>query len=273
MSLANVLAVSPAANSLVLFGDPAQLDQPQKGVHPAGAESSALEHLLAGALTMPPERGVFLPETRRLNPAICEFTSRVFYEGRLEAMPGLEAQQLRGPTPFDGAGLRFVPVIHRGNTNRSDEEVECVGELCTKLLTAGCDFVDARGQASPIGPEHVLVVAPYNAQVAALKRRLPRNVAVGTVDKFQGKQAPVVIYSMTSSSAEDAPRGLEFLYSLNRLNVATSRAQALVVLVASPQLLSVRCKTPRQMQLVNALATFLELTPQPTFAESMAKRA
>lgn len=259
MSLANVLAVSLAADSLVLFGDPAQLDQPQKGVHPPGADRSALEHLLGDDLTMPPERGVFLSETRRLHPQICAFTSAVFYEGRLLPVPGLAEQRIEGPPPFDGSGLRFVPVLHRGNTNRSDEEVERIAGLVDQLLQSGARFCDRAGARRALSAEDVLVVAPYNAQVAALKRQLPRQVSVGTVDKFQGKQAPVVLYSLTSSSAEDAPRGLEFLYSLNRFNVATSRAQALVVLVASPELTRVRCKSPRQMQLVNALCTYFEL--------------
>jgi len=259
MSLANVLAVSSAAESLVLFGDPAQLDQPQKGSHPPGAEASALEHLLNDALTMPADRGIFLPETRRLAPAICEFTSRVFYDGRLEPIPGLEKQRIDGPAPFNGAGLRFVPVVHRGNTNQSGEEVTRVCEIVDSLLAGATRFVDRKGEARALSASDILVVAPYNAQVTALRSRLDGDVQVGTVDKFQGAEAPIVIYSMTSSSADDAPRGLEFLYSLNRLNVATSRAQALVILVANPALTRVRCKTPRQMQLVNALCAYLEI--------------
>lgn len=263
MSLANVLAVSSAAKSLVLFGDPAQLDQPQKGSHPPGADASALEHLLGDALTMPADRGVFLPQTRRLSPAICRFTSRVFYEGRLEPIPGLERQVLRGAGPFDGSGLYFVPVSHRGNTNQAEEEVERVDEIVRALLAGSAQFIDRQGSARKLEPKDILVVAPYNAQVTSLRNRLPAAVPVGTVDKFQGTEAPVVVYSMTSSSAEDAPRGLEFLYSLNRLNVATSRAQARVILVANPDLTSARCGTPRQMQLVNALCAYLELATRP----------
>ncbi len=258
MSLANVLAVSLSAKNLVLFGDPAQLDQPQKGVHPDGADVSALEHLLGDSITLPDDRGVFLAETRRLHPSIREFTSAVFYEGRLRSIEGLENQRILGPGIFNGSGLRFVPVEHRGNTNRSDEEVERIGALVDELLRSGARWVSRHGAERGVTESDVLVVAPYNAQVAALRRRLPGGVAVGTVDKFQGQEAPIVIYSMTSSSAEDAPRGMEFLYSLNRLNVATSRAQALVVLVASPELARVRCRTPRQMRLANALCTYLE---------------
>ena len=208
---------------------------------------------------MPAELGVFLPETRRLCPAICAFTSRVFYENRLLSVAGLERQTIIGEAPFSGSGLCFVPVSHRGNTNQSEEEVARVVEIVTALLGSGSEFVNNAGTRRPLEAKDVLVVAPYNAQVGALRERLrTTGVPVGTVDKFQGKEAPVVIYSMTTSNAEDAPRGLEFLYSLNRLNVATSRAQALVILVANPELANVRCKTPRQMQLVNALCAYLE---------------
>lgn len=258
VSLANVLAVSAAARNLVLFGDPAQLDQPQKGVHPVGADVSALEHILGDSLTLHDSRGVFLAETRRLHPDICEFTSAVFYEGRLRPIPGLERQRIIGPGIFEGSGLRFVPVEHRGNTNRSEEEVEAVVRMLAELFGSRPRFVADDGTERDLMEKDVLVVAPYNAQVSALRHRLPAEVAVGTVDKFQGQQAPIVVYSMASSSAADAPRGMEFLYSLNRLNVATSRAQALVVLVGSQELAAVRCKTPRQMRLANAFCSYLE---------------
>jgi len=152
-----------------------------------------------------------------------------------------------------------VPVAHHGNTNQSDEELARVQAITDALLAGSTRFIDRNGESRPLGPKDILVVAPYNAQVTSLRARLPSGVRVGTVDKFQGAEAPIVIYSMTTSSAEDAPRGLEFLYSLNRLNVATSRAQALVILVANPELTRVHCSTPRQMQLVNALCAYLEL--------------
>jgi predicted RecB family nuclease len=259
VSLANALAVSRAAKSMLLFGDPAQLEQPRKGSHPEGAEVSALEHLLEKSLTLPADIGVFLPKTRRLHPAICAFTSEVFYDGRLDSIESLSAQRIGGPGLFDGAGLRFVPVDHRGNTNSSREEVDAIRRLLEMLFAAAPTFVDERGQSRPlVRSEDVLVVAPYNVQVAALRRALG-DVRIGTVDKFQGQEAPIVVYSMTSSSAEDAPRGMEFLYSLDRLNVATSRARALVVLVASPEIARARCRTPRQMRLANALCRYLEL--------------
>jgi uncharacterized protein len=258
MSLANVLALSQAATSLVLLGDPQQLEQPLKGSHPEGADLSALEHLLAGAKTIPPEKGLFLEKTWRLHPKLCEFTSEVFYEGRLHSRDGLERQDVSGHPWLSGAGLWFVPVRHDGNQNASPEEVACVARLVDTLIQPGVNWIDDKGRSRQLKLEDILIVAPYNAQVSDLAARLP-GARVGTLDKFQGQQAPVVIYSLTTSSPEDAPRGMEFLYSLNRLNVATSRAQAIVIVVGNLRLLEPECRSPRQMQLANALCRYLEL--------------
>lgn len=259
MSLANVLAASPAANSIVLLGDPQQLDQPQGGVHPEGAEASALSHLLNGDKTIAPERGLFLAESWRLHPDICAFTSEVFYESRLTSRPENAIQQLNLAGPLAGTGLRFIPVEHKGNQSDSPEEAEKVAELVDVLLRKAT-WTNKKGQVGLITLEDILIVAPYNAQVSLLLRSLPRGSRVGTVDKFQGQEAPVVIYSMATSSTQDAPRGMEFLYSGNRLNVATSRAQCVTVLVASPALLDVQCQTPRQMELANAFCRYLEMS-------------
>ena len=258
MSLANVLAVSQAAKSIVLLGDPQQLEQPVKGSHPDGAAVSALEHLLAGAKTISSDKGLFLEKTWRLHPKLCDFTSEVFYEGRLQPREGLENQKIEGHPWLGDSGLWFVPVHHEGNQNASPEEVECIAGLMDGLVQAGVNWIDDKGRSRLLRADDVLIVAPYNAQVSDLSNRLP-NVQVGTVDKFQGQQAPVVIYSMTTSSPEDAPRGMEFLYSLNRLNVATSRAQAVVVVVGTPRLLEPECHSPRQMQLANALCRYVEM--------------
>ena len=258
MSLANVLAVAQGAKSLVLLGDPQQLDQPQKGTHPDGADVSALEHLLAGARTIPPDKGLFLDQTWRLHPAVCEFTSEVFYDGRLSSRDGLVRQSIAGHPWLNGSNLWFVAVEHEGNRNSASEEVECIGRLAESLVQPGVNWVDCREQVRALELEDILIVAPYNAQVSDLMTRLPR-AKIGTVDKFQGQQAPVVIYSLTTSSSEDAPHGMEFLYSLNRLNVATSRAQAMVIIVGNPLLLEPECRSPRQMQLANALCRYVEL--------------
>lgn len=259
MSLANVLAVSQAADSLVLLGDPQQLDQPQKGVHPPGAGVSALAHLLNGQATIGNDRGIFLNETWRLPPYICKFTSELFYDGRLTSRPENSNQRLNTSGGLDGTGLRLIPIEHTGNQSESPKEVESVASVVESLLAGDTTWTNKEGATRTLTLNDILVIAPYNAQVLALTRRLPHKTHVGTVDKFQGQQAPVVIYSMTTSTPQDAPRGMEFLYSLNRLNVATSRAQCVTVIVASPALFEVQCDTPRQMQLANAFCRYLEM--------------
>jgi uncharacterized protein len=259
MALANVLALSPAATSIVLLGDPQQLDQPQRGLHPLGAEVSPLGHLLNGRATIAADQGIFLTETRRLHPDVCAFTSELFYEGRLTPRPENAKQRLNAPDPLGGTGLRFAPVGHTGNQNESTEEVERVAAMVDSLLQNGATWTNKEGETNALGLQDILVVAPYNAQVSALTDRLPAGARVGTVDKFQGQQAALVFYSMATSTPEDAPRGMEFLYSLNRLNVAVSRARCVAVLVASPALFQVQCRTPRQIELANAFCRYLEM--------------
>jgi uncharacterized protein len=258
MSLANVLAIAQCAPALVLLGDPRQLEQPLQGSHPEGTEVSALDHVLGGALTMPVDRGLFLEETWRLHPDICRLTSELFYEGRLSPHAGLERQAIVGPGPIEGAGLWFLPVEHTGNQSSSPEEVEAVAALVDRLAAGDVRWRDARGEERPLTRAGILVIAPFNAQVADLSRRMT-GMRVGTVDKFQGQEAPVVIYSMTTSSAVEAPHGMEFLYSLNRFNVATSRARCACIVVGSPRLFEPECRTPAQMRLANALCRYLEL--------------
>ena len=256
-SLAGALASAPAAESLVLLGDPRQLDQVTQGIHPEGSSASALGHLLGEEKTIPPERGLFLDHTWRMHPKIGRFTSELFYDGRLGARPGLERQAItEGPLP--GAGLRFVAVEHDGNQRESPEEAERIASLVAGLLDAA-SWTDAGGVARRITPEDILIVAPYNAQVDRLAGILDGRARVGTVDKFQGQEAPVVFYSLATSTPDAAPRGMDFLYSLNRLNVATSRARCLAVVVASPELFFPDCKTPHQMRLANAFCRFREL--------------
>jgi predicted RecB family nuclease len=273
MSLANAVAVSTGARNLVLLGDPQQLDQPTQGTHPDGAGVSALEHVLAGEPTIDLRRGLFLESTWRLHPDICEFTSDQFYAGQLVARPGTGRQQVRKAfeaqglfgiggreLPVEGSGLRFLPVAHQNNSSRSEEEAAVVADLALALVGAA-EWTDANGRHHQVRWEDLLVVAPYNAQVRAIRDKLPPEgkSRVGTVDKFQGQEAAVAIYSMTTSSAEEAPHGLDFLYSRHRLNVATSRARCLAIVVANPELTNVRCGSAKQVKLVNALCRFIEL--------------
>ena len=262
MSLANVLAVSQACRTLVLLGDPQQLEQPIQGSHPEGTDVSALQHVLDGAATISNERGLFLEETWRLHPHICSFASELFYEGRLRCRGGLERQEVQSAGRIRGAGLRLLPVAHEGNQNASPEEADAIVRLVEDTLgaasLAGGSWIDREGRARELTLEDILIIAPYNSQVFEIQRRLP-HARVGTVDKFQGQEAAIVIYSVTTSSHADAPRGMEFLYSLNRLNVAVSRARCVCVLVASPAIFEPACTTPRQMQLANAYCRYREL--------------
>ncbi len=255
MSLANVLAVAGTARNLVLLGDPQQLAQPSQATHPPGAGASALGHILGERATMPEGAGLLLDQTYRMHPDLCRYTSEVFYDGKLHGVGGLGRQEILGAGPFSGSGLRVVEVPHEGNTNASPEEAEEVAQLAEVL--AGCSWRDRDGAVRPVGRDGILVVTPYNAQIRAIQDALAdrglTGFRVGTVDKFQGREASVVIYSMATSSADEAPRGLEFLYDRHRLNVATSRARAMAIIVASPDLIRVSCRTPHQMTLVNAL--------------------
>jgi hypothetical protein len=258
MSLANVLAVSQAAKTVVLIGDPQQLDQPMQGSHPEGTDVSALTHILGDAPTMAADRGLFLEETWRLHPSICAFTSELFYAGQLKSRAGLEQQAVLAKGPIGGAGLRYLPVRHVGNQNCSPEEAEAVAKLVTGLLESKAEWRDSEGKRRTVRLQDILIVTPYNAQVFEIQERLP-GALVGTVDKFQGQEAPIAIYSTATSSHADAPRGMEFLYSLNRFNVATSRAQCISILVSSPQIFEAECRTPRQIHLANAFCRYLEL--------------
>ena len=258
MSLANVLTASQAARSVVLLGDPQQLEQPMQGSHPEGTDVSALHHLLQSKKTIPPDRGLFLNETWRLHPDICAFTSELFYEGRLRPRPGLAARRIRSESRFSGSGLRYVALPTEGNQSSSPEEADCVRDIVDELMTYDTTWFDKDNVERPLALSDILIIAPYNAQVFELQQRIPGG-RVGTVDKFQGQEAPILIYSMTTSSYADAPRGMEFLYSLNRLNVATSRAKCLCILVASPSVFEAQCRTPRQMQLANAFCRYLEM--------------
>src|SRR5882724_9089639 len=253
VALADALAMGTAARNLILLGDPSQLAQ---GTHPEGVGVSVLEHLLGDHLTVPPDLGIFLDRTRRMHPDVCRFVSEIVYDNRLVGLPSLAAQK----TAF-GTGLRFLTVDHVGNVAAAPEEAERVAREIRAML--GGSWTNRDGETRPLTETDFMVVAPYNMQVRLLRRTLQAaglgDVPVGTVDKFQGREAPVVFYSMATSSAEDVPRTLDFLFSRNRLNVAVSRAMCLACIVASPRLLESRARTIEQMRLINALCRFAEM--------------
>jgi uncharacterized protein len=257
VALADALAMSGAARSVVFLGDPQQLAHVSQGTHPRGSGASVLEHLLGDRATIPPEEGVFLDRSWRMHPDVCAWVSRTMYDDRLTSVAGRERQRVDAPSALAGAGLRLLEVDHADNRQNAPEEAERIAAEIDRLL-AGGTFTDVDGHTRALTLEDILVVAPFNAQVRCLRRHLPTGARVGTVDKFQGQQAPIVFFSMTSSSGEDVPRGMDFLFSRNRLNVAVSRAQAVAVVVCSPRLLWAPCNTVEQMALVNALCEFAE---------------
>jgi len=255
ISLADAIAISTAAENVILLGDPLQLAQISQGTHPPGSGVSVLEHLLGERGTVAPHLGIFLEETRRMHPDVCDFVSTAIYEGRLGWEPSCERQRIEANGALSGTGVRSIPIPHQGNSRRSPEEAEVIATQIEGLR--GARFTDRDGKSSELREEQVMVVTPYNAQVRCIRDCLDarglRDVKVGTVDKFQGQEAAVVFFSMATSSGAEMPRNVEFLYSRNRLNVAVSRAQCLAVLVASPDLMGIECRTVEQMRLVSAL--------------------
>ena len=255
VSLANLVAIGTSAKNIVLLGDQMQLSQPIQGVHPGRSGESSLEYLLDGAATIAPDAGIFLGTTWRMHPDVCRFISEAVYDGRLQPEPrnatqtlllGADAHPALKPT-----GVEFLPADHDGCAQSSEEEAAVVSDLVESLLRQR--YRDKFGKTHALDLDNILVVAPYNLQVKLLKKTLPAGARVGTVDKFQGQEAEVVLISMSTSSGEYLPRNIEFLFSKNRLNVAISRAKCLAIFIANPALMSIRCATPEQMALVNLM--------------------
>ena len=256
VSVANIVAMATCAKNIVLVGDPMQLPQPIQGAHPGESGLSALEYLLADHNTVSAGRGVFLPISRRMHPDVCRFISDIVYEGRLTNDEGAARQKILGDSTHHLSGAHLIEVSHAGNSQSSPEEVTAIRGEIEFLL--GKKYRDRDGKERCLELSDILVVAPYNLQVNALKAVLPPEARVGTVDKFQGQEAPVCLVSMTSSSADEIPRGVDFLFSLNRINVAVSRAQVLSLVFASPRLLNVPCSNVEEMRLVNSLCALKE---------------
>ena len=256
VSLANTIAMGMCAKNLILLGDQMQLGQPIQGSHPSRSGESALEYLLNGEHTIGAGRGIFLDVTYRMHPDVCRFISDAVYDSRLRSADSTVEQRLvlkwDAHAALRATGVSYFPIVHDACSQRSDEEAAAVLEIVESLL--GQLYRDGEGREHAFTLENILVVAPYNMQVNLLKRVLPKGARVGTVDKFQGQEAEVVIVSMATSSAEYLPRNLEFLFSKNRINVASSRAKCLSVVLFSPKLLKLRCKSPGEMALVNTFA-------------------
>jgi uncharacterized protein len=265
VSMANTISIARAAKNLVLLGDQMQLEQPIQGSHPGDSGLSGLQYALkdldaskpdlpAFHAVIPSSYGLFLGETRRMHPLICSFISESIYEGRLTAHPDCAGQRIALP---EGGGtiinieqgIVFSPVEHDGNIQQSDEEVERIKSIFGELL--GRAFTAADGKTKKLELEDFLFIAPYNAQVRALQGALPKGARVGSVDKFQGQQAPVCILSLCSSYGEYGGRGLAFILDRNRINVAMSRAKCLAIVVADPRIATTPANSLADMKLVN----------------------
>jgi len=253
VSVANLVGMAPSTRNVVLLGDQMQLNQPIQGSHPGESGTSILEYFLQDKATVPEDMGIFLPRTWRMRPEVCEFISDAIYDGRLQPETLTSNRTIRcEPGSINrvarNAGLLYVPVDHAGRTYESEEEALAIHEIVQELLKHSVQL--DREPLRPMKLSDILIVAPYNLQVRKLRSVIP-NANIGTVDKFQGQEAPVVILSMTTSEGDASPRGREFLFSRNRLNVAISRAQILAIIVASSRLQRTRCTRIEQMKLVN----------------------
>jgi uncharacterized protein len=206
--------------------------------------------MLGDHATIPADRGIFLHTSRRMHPEVCGFISEQVYEGRLTSHPDTAHQRVTGTT-LPEAGAFWVPVSHEGNAQIAAEEVAAIQAAARDLLRG--TWTEKDGSTRPMRQADLIVVAPYNAQVNALRDALPDGIRVGTVDKFQGQEAPVCLVSMTASSADETSRGMEFLFSHNRINVAVSRAKGLSLVFGAPRLRETKCDTVAQMRLVNTL--------------------
>ncbi|OWV41646.1 nuclease [Mameliella alba] len=260
VGLANMLAMSTCAENVVLVGDPRQLPQVQQGAHPAPADLSCLDWMQGADAAIRSDRGIFLPVTRRMHPDVCRFISNQVYEGRLESHADTGRQRVDGVPEWPATGAHLVPVKHEGNSQSAPKEVETIRAAAAALVTG--IWTDREGQTRPMTEADIIVVAPYNLQVNALRRALPPGIRVGTVDKFQGQEAPVCLVSMTASSGEEMPRGMEFLLSRERINVAVSRAKGLTLVFASPRLLDTTCTSVEQMALLNLLCALAAQAPR-----------
>lgn len=249
--LANIVAMGECAKNIVLMGDQLQLEQPVRGSHPGESGTSSLEYLLGDSGTISHERGIFLDTSHRMHPAVCELVSSAVYDGRLRAATSTENNRIilhPSAQGLQASGVLFMPVEHEGNSQSSSEEVEQISFIIEQLLLSQ---FEKDGIIKKITlKDDVLIVAPYNRQVRLIKQKIPA-ATVGSVDKFQGREAPVVIVSMAASDLSNCPRGIDFLLSKKRLNVAISRAQILAIVVGSPALSQFACNTVEQAALLN----------------------
>ena len=254
VSIANLVAMSRSSKNLVLMGDQMQLGQPSQGTHPAESGLSILDYLLHDTPTISNDMGVFLGTTYRMHSAVNQFISTHIYDGKLESHPDNDKRTIKVPNDYKGilnkeAGIIFSAVCHEGNTQASDEEVAEIETMVNQLL--GRTFTELSDKSRPVTLDDMLFVAPYNHQVSKLKQVFGSQAKVGSVDKFQGQEAPIVFLSMCASDASESPRGLDFLFDKHRINVAISRAQSLAIIVGNPRMVSTPVNRVDQLKTIN----------------------
>lgn len=261
VSVANLVGMSQSAKNLVFLGDQMQLGQPTQGTHPDESGASILDYLLRDDPTIGPNMGAFLGTTFRMHSKVNRFVSEHIYEGKLQANPMTDQRVLVWPDNSQAlhqpdAGIIMLPVVHESNTQASGEEVSAIQAFVEELLEAEI-YDDRLKKQRPITLEDMLFVAPYNQQVARLKAALGPEARVGSVDKFQGQEAPIVFFSLCASHADDSPRGMGFLFDRKRINVALSRAQTLAVVVGNPELTKVSPGSIGDIQRVNLISALV----------------
>ena len=262
LSIADIIAISLCAKNIVIIGDQMQLSSPISALHPGDSGKSVPEFLLENQDTISPDKGVFIDKTRRLHPKICNFISENFYDSRLKYLPLTEKRKInfsKNEKLLPDTGIVFIDAKHKEICRqKSLEEGKIIKNLYEKIIGTSFTDADENGKTKDrlLDIKDILVVAPFNVQVNYLKSILPKKARVGTIDIFQGQEAPVTIISMTSSDAESLPRNVDFYFSRNRLNVAISRSQCLSIVIMNKKILEINCKKVEHIRLVN---TFMKL--------------
>ena len=260
LTTADIVAISLSAKNVVIIGDQMQLSSPISAVHPGESGKSLPEYLLEDQDTISSNKGIFIDKSRRLHPKLCKFTSENFYDGRLKNLDITEKRKItfsKKENLLPETGILMVDAKHKEVCRqKSEEEGKIVKDFYNKLL--GSTFSDNKNPKKIMNEEDILVVAPYNVQVNYLKSILPKEARVGTIDKFQGQQAPATIISMTTSDPESLPRNVDFFFSRNRLNVAISRSQCLSIVIMNKKILEIACKKVEHIHLVNTFMKLLE---------------
>ena len=260
LTTADVLAISLSAKNIVIIGDQMQLSSPISAVHPGDSGQSLPEYLLEGNDTISSNKGIFIDKSRRLHPKLRQFVSENFYDERLKNFDFTKKRKIIFSNKKDSlpeTGIVMIDANHREVCRqKSEEEGKLVKKYYNELI--GSTFLDEKNNKKIMNEEDILVVAPYNVQVNYLKSILPKEAKIGTIDKFQGQQAPATIISMTTSDPESLPRNVDFFFSRNRLNVAISRSQCLSIIIMNKKILEIACKKIKHIHLVNTFMKLLE---------------